>query len=163
MEQKKIGVLILGISVLLGLIFVGYNAKLNNVSALESCNPTAYCAKVSSLLSLTNFFIGIISALLSLGFYLIAFNQEEKLVQSFAQEKKALKEEEKFNILMKALHPEEQQIMKAVQQEQGITQSMLRIKTDYSKTKLSLILKDLEGKKLIKKEIAGKTNKVYII
>ena len=41
-------------------------------------------------------------------------------------------------------------------------QSTLRIRTDMSKTKLSLVLKDMEEKNLIKKVEDGKKNKVFL-
>ena len=64
--------------------------------------------------------------------------------------------------MLKALTKEEQEVMKLAKEEEGITQAMMRIKTNMSKTKLSFVLSDLEKKELIKKEIAGKTNKIYL-
>ncbi len=63
---------------------------------------------------------------------------------------------------MKALTQEEQIILKMIKEEEGITQSSLRHKSGFSKTKLSFLLSDLEKKNIIKKELFGKTNKVFM-
>ena len=163
MGNKKIGTTILIIGLLLFSVLLGYNYQLNKASNLNGCNPNAQCMKVSSLLSLTNIFIGIIFSLISLGFYLIFFTKsEENLIKKIEEKNKQLTKEDKFDIMLKALTKEEQEAMKLIRQEEGITQAMLRIKTDMSKTKLSFVLSDLEKKDLIKKELFGKTNKVYL-
>ena len=64
--------------------------------------------------------------------------------------------------MLKALTSEEQKLMRTIKEQEGITQATLRLKTDFSKTKLSFILADLEKKGLIQKEISGKTNKLDI-
>ena len=64
--------------------------------------------------------------------------------------------------MLKALTQEEQQLIRIIKEQEGITQATIRLKTDFSKTKLSFVLSDLEKKGLIKKELSGKTNKLYI-
>ena len=163
MTNKKVGATILVIGLLLFGTLLGYNYKLNRESAINGCNPNAQCVKVSSLLSITNIFIGIIFSLISLGFYLIFFTRgEEMLLKKIEEKNKQLNKEDKFDIMLKALTKEEQEVMKLAKEEEGITQAMMRIKTNRSKTKLSFGLSDLEKKELIKKEIAGKTNKIYL-
>jgi len=70
--------------------------------------------------------------------------------------------EDKFNFLMGALNEYEQKVIKAVREQDGITQATLRIRTDLSKTKLSFILADLEKKGLISKQIKGNTNQIFL-
>ncbi len=154
-------------------ILLGYNYKLNKESQLNHCNPNAQCMKLSSLLSLTNMFIGIIFSLASLGFYLIFFNKGEEAIlknleenknslAKLEQSKRQINKEERFEIMVKALSQDEQKLIRIIKDQEGITQATLRLKTDYSKTKLSFVLADLEKKGLIKKELSGKTNKLYI-
>ena len=117
-------------------------------------------------MTLTNIFIGIISAILSLGFYFIFFNKSEQeiinKITNLEKEKRILSKNDKFNLFIKALNSEEQMVLKLIKYEEGITQSSLRHKTGLSKTKLSFILSDLEKKEIVKKELYGKTNKLYM-
>ena len=64
--------------------------------------------------------------------------------------------------MLKALDKDEQKVIKAVKQQDGITQQTLRLRTDMHKSKLSIILSKLEDKNLIKKVPKGKTNKVFL-
>ena len=163
MSNKSIGTIILIIGIILFGILLGYNYKLNKESADKGCNPNAQCINVSSLLSITNIFIGIIFSLISLGFYLIFFTKtEEILINKIEERSKQLTKEDKFDIMLKALNKEEQDVIKIVREEEGIAQSMLRIRTGISKTKLSFVLSDLEKKNMIKKELSGRTNKIYL-
>ncbi len=165
MDNKKLGVLLLVLGISLILILISYNSKLNASSNALGCNPYQQCYKNNSLLTISNIFIGIISSVISLGGYILFFNNDDKIIEkldNIKDNKKQLKEDEKFDILFKALSKDEQNILSIIREQEGITQSTLRIKTNYSKTKLSFILKDLENKELIKKEIAGRTNELYL-
>ena len=164
MNNRKLGGILLILGITLFFVLLSYNYKLNQQSAMHSCNPNDQCIRISSLLSITNIFIGIIFSIVSLGFYFIFFSRgEEILLKKLEENKKQLTKEnrhftreEKFEIILKALTPEEQQLMRIIKEQEGITQATLRIKTDFSKTKLSFVLADLEKKGLLKKELAGK-------
>ena len=163
MSKKKIGSILLILGALLFLVLISYNYQLNKQSSMTGCNPNAECVKISSLLSITNIFIGIIFSITSLGFYILFFSRDEEiLLKKLEENKRDLTKEQKFDMILKALLPEERQLMQIIKEQEGITQSMLRIKTDFSKTKLSFVLADLEKKGLIKKELSGKTNKLYL-
>ena len=116
-------------------------------------------------LSIPVYLTGIsIAALLLFGIYLFTKKQQikEEKPKEQRRESKEDKNNEKFNIILSALNEDEQKIMKAVKEQDGITQATLRIRIDMSKTKLSLVLKDLESKNLIKKVIKGKTNQIFL-
>ena len=56
----------------------------------------------------------------------------------------------------------ERKVLKAIKEQEGITQSTLKFRTDLSKAKVSQILTDFEKKHLIKRESKGKTYSVYL-
>ena len=68
----------------------------------------------------------------------------------------------RFNCYHFKMNTEISQFLKAVKDQEGITQSTLKFRTDLSKSKVSQILTDFEKKHLIKREIQGKTYSVYL-
>ena len=57
-------------------------------------------------------------------------------------------EKQKFEIILKALDSFEQKVMKAIKEQDGITQNTLRLRVDMSKAKLSYVLQELEKRGL---------------
>lgn len=165
MENKKLGFIIIGISILLGFVMYSYSHQLNQQSTLSGCNPNKHCQEVQGALGLTNIFTGIIFSLLSLGFYILFFNKNNDataVLQRIEDEKTKQLLHDKFAILLRAFDDNEQRVLQAIQQQQGITQNTLRLKTNISKSKLSVILQDLEKKEIVKRISKGKTYSIYL-
>ena len=107
---------------------------------------------------------------LALGIYLIFFEKSQQyleethreIVGTLKETKKKQDKDEKFEFLLKALDDDSKKVMRAVKEQDGIEQATLRIRTDLSKTKLSVVLTELEKRGLIKKVPQGKKNKIYI-
>ena len=87
---------------------------------------------------------------------------EKEIVSTLTNQKQVQNEEEKFSILLQGLSKDEQKVLKAVKEQDGISQSTLRLRADMHKSKLSITLKQLEEKGLVKKVTEGKTNKVML-
>ncbi len=163
MENKKLGILLIVISIIVGSMFFYYNSQLSKQANEIKCFPTEECLQIEESLTFTHFSIGIFSFILSLGFYLIFFNKtDEKIFSRLEKEKEEKIEDIKFDILMKALDSYEQKVIKAVKNQPGITQSTLRIKTDMSKAKLSYVLQELQKRNLIKRIEKGKTFEIHL-
>ncbi len=60
------------------------------------------------------------------------------------------------------LKEDEQLILKIVAEEDGIEQREIQRRTDFSKTKVSKILAELDKRGAIRKETVGKKNKIYL-
>ena len=114
--------------------------------------------------------VAIIFITMALGIYLLAFDRSQKyteniqkeLVSTLKETKKKQDKDENFEFLLKALNEDEKKVMMSVKEQDGIEQSTLRIRTNLSKTKLSVVLTELEKKNLIKKVPEGKKNKIYL-
>ncbi|MGM5484430.1 MAG: DUF7343 domain-containing protein [Nanobdellota archaeon] len=105
----------------------------------------------------------ITSIIAALGLYLLFFEKSQKeIISSLKKRESRLKEDERFRILMKGLSEDEKGIMKAVKEQDGITQHTLSLRTDIHKSKLSLILKEMEEKELLKRVNEGRAKKVYL-
>ena len=90
-----------------------------------------------------------------LGFFILLFDKDDKLA-------KRINEDERFEIILKALDDYEKKVLKAVREQDGITQNTLRLRTDMSKAKLSYVLQELEKRNLIKRSPKGKTLEVFL-
>ena len=104
------------------------------------------------------------------GAYLILFSKTAKSFE--ATQKNILKKistaknkelkEERFEILLEGLDEYEKKVMLKAREQDGISQSTLMYRTDLSKSKLSMVLSQLEKKNLITKVKKGKINNIFL-
>jgi len=163
MENKKLGFVILSISVLASILAFGFLSVLGRQTTALQCYPTNECQRIESLLGLSHIAIGLISFIGALGIYLLFFStSEEAILKRLEDEKKMKIEENKFELVLKSMDENEKRVVQAIKEQEGITQSTLKYRADLSKAKVSQILTDFEKKHLIKRELKGKTYAVYL-
>ncbi len=163
MENKKLGILLIVIAILVGGLLFYYNSQLIQKSEEMGCFPNSNCAPIEKSISVNNFAVGIFSFILALGFYLLFFNKtDERIMNRLEKEKNQKIQNEKFEIILMALDDYEKKVMKIVKEQDGITQSTLFLRTGMSKAKLSYVLQELEKRNLIKRIPEGKTLKVFL-
>ncbi|MFH1210420.1 MAG: hypothetical protein V1645_00740 [archaeon] len=174
MDNKKLGiVLIIAALVIIGIFFfirsemerlIGIQVETTgtcfqgSVCSHENANTTTYIG------------IGLAAFIAALGVFLLFFEKgqkilmenQEKITLALHKDSKEKVEEEKFNALLAGLDDDEKKVITAVREQEGIQQSTLKYRTGLSKTKLSMVIKDLEAKNLVTKEEDGKTNKIYL-
>ncbi|MFB6226649.1 MAG: helix-turn-helix transcriptional regulator [Candidatus Paceibacteria bacterium] len=163
MENKKLGTIL----VIFGLIFLAlliyFTVNLNAQQDSLNCNPSQGCVTVDKKLSWTHVGFGFFGFMLALGFYILFFNKtEEKILKKLEDDKNNQVSEKKFEWILNALDSQEKSVMKAVKEQDGITQNTLRLRTDLSKAKLCYVLQELEKRNLIKREEKGKTMQVFL-
>ena len=163
MENKKLGFVILSISVLASVLAFSFMGVLGRQTTALQCYPTNECQRVESLTSLSHIAVGLISFIGALGIYLLFFSTSEEAILKRLEEEKNMKiEGDKFELVLKAMDDNEKKVLKAIKEQEGITQSTLKFRTDLSKAKVSQILTDFEKKNLVKREVKGKTYSVYL-
>ena len=165
METKKLGFLILGMSIVLGFIMFTYMNQLSLQGQQLHCNPTQECQQVNSMLGLSHIAVGIISFISALGFYLLIFNKAPQPLHYPIEndgQKAIVKKDDKFQLLLRPLDDNKRKDLKAIKEQRGITQATLRYRADLSKATISQILTDFEKKNLIKRKEKGKTYKVFL-
>lgn len=163
MENKKLGIILIVIGLFVGAIFIYYANTLSEQSRELGCFNQPDCFALEKGLSISHIAVGIFSFILALGFYLLFFNRTEKaILDKLEREKEEKIEDKKFEIIMKALDPFEQKVVKAVREQEGITQNTLRLRVEMSKAKLSYVLQELEKRGIIKRVEKGKTLAIYL-
>ena len=163
MESKKLGIVLVVLSLVIGSMFFYYSSSLTSEGQALGCFENVNCVRIERTLTFTHFAIGVFAFLLSLGFYLVFFNKHEGMILRKLEEENSQKiKEEKFSIIMKALDPFEQKVLTSIKEQDGITQNTLRLRVDMSKAKLSYVLQELEKRNLIKRMPKGKTLEVWL-
>lgn len=163
MNNKKVSVFILVLTFFLLAVFVLVIRSLNQEIEALGCFQNAGCKTIETSLGVTHFAFGGFGFLFALAFYLLVFSRgEEAIVQRLEKDTERKLSEEKYSILSKGLSEYEKKVLAIVRQEEGITQSMLRLRVDMSKAKLSQVLQELEKKGLVKRESKDKTFQVFL-
>ncbi|MBD3355254.1 MarR family transcriptional regulator [Candidatus Woesearchaeota archaeon] len=169
MENKKLGIIL----VVIGIILVSaiFFAKVREdkivnkvIEEKKSCfldDGTCLHEDRNSNFYILGWIFSV--AVITLGSYLVFFEKSQKAIVSALEKQKQIKvDEEKFSILLKGLSDEEKKVIKAVKEQDGITQQTLRLRTDMHKSKLSIVLDGLEKKGLISRKAKGKTKQVFL-
>jgi len=161
-----LGAILIGICILLGLMVFAFDQQLaehmESTCVCEEMADSGLCPMDGHAHWQTYLGVVLIAGIAALGIYLVIFEKSQKeIVSALGKQKQIKVNEEKFDILLKGLDKDEQKIIKAVKEQDGITQQTLRLRADMHKSKLSLLLDGLEKKNLIKRVAKGKTKQVY--
>jgi DNA-binding MarR family transcriptional regulator len=169
MDNKKLGIIILVVGIVLASIILVIKLKEDMIINQFIMQEGTCFLKDGTCLHNDRFMIGYIigwfisAIMISLGLYLLIFEKSQKAIISTLEKHKHMQiEGEKFDILLKGLSEDERKIIKAVKDQDGITQQTLRLRTDLHKSKLSILLDGLEKKGLIARKVKGKTKQVFI-
>lgn len=175
MQNKYLGTILIGLSIILIILLIilqqsitkPYNEQINYfVEHTGTCHDnTSSCPHEAKAKAQIPIYLAgaIVLALLIFGLYITFFEKnQQEILQTLQHKKNEETNNEKFEILLKGLNEDEQKVMRAVKEQDGISQSTLRLRTDLHKSKLSIIISDLEKKGLVKKEREGKKNSIHL-
>ena len=176
MNQKQIGTILIAVGVLLSVfVFIMKAREDASINLVIEERNSCYLDDGTCLhedRNLVPFIIGwaVSAALVLFGVYLVFVDKTEQVLAehqvkvSSALEAATKRENEssKFDAFLSGFGEDEQKVIKAVKEQEGILQSTLRFRTGISKSSLSLILKSLEGKNIVSRKVSGKTNQVFL-
>ena len=173
---KVLGIGIILLTLLLVILGVKHNqnleqqraqaiAQLVSMPVYENCKYDAStCPQADGNVSFPDSTaIGIVILGVLLGLYLLRSDATQRtILKELNGKRMQMSGDERRALIMSVLTNEEQKIISAVREQPGISQATLRLRTDMSKAKLSMVLKELEGRGLIAKTEDGKTNVVHL-
>jgi|SRR3989344_8936312 len=175
MDNKRLGFSLILIGVAFIVILIAFKIQVNQLtnSLMDltggNCVVGGKCAHEQSNLP---FIIGVVLIVvtISLGIYIIYFSKTARLFETAHKDilntiksakNKELKED-RFKILLQGLDDDEKKAILKIKEQDGISQSTLMYRTDLSKSKLSMVLSQLEKKNLITKVKKGKINNIFL-
>jgi len=164
MQNKNVGLVIIGITLLIGFIIFSFNRALTQIVSV-SCSHGSACPMWTTLQFQTNISIGIMVFVALVGVYLIFFVKDKKKHKKVEIEQIKSKEvnKENYQEVMKELTKEEKKVFEKILDEQGsVFQSKLVEETGFTKVKVTRILDRLEGQGLIERKRRGMTNVVIL-
>jgi uncharacterized membrane protein len=177
MNQKQVGIALIIAGVLLaGMIFSLKMQEDTRINMIIQQQGTCFLKDGTCLHATQNYTLFIFGWILSvglviLGVYLIFFDRTQQMLaqqhlevsSALKEAKKQEKDKDEFHAFLSGFSADEQAVLKAVKEQEGILQSTLRYRTGMSKTTLSLLLKSLEERKIVSRKPAGKTNMIFLI
>ncbi len=158
MENKYVGLLVLGVTLVFFALVISFNLALENI-VTSTCVHGPECPMQTTLATQKIISYGLIGLLFLVGAFVTFFMREKALPP---ETKKVISEDEKKKVL-ENLDEEEKRIMELVLANQGsIYQSDLLKETQHTKVKVTRILDKLEGKGLVERKRRGMTNIVIL-
>lgn len=155
MENKKVGILIIGIAILMAVIVVLFHFALNQIVA-TTCDHGPTCTMYTSIEAQTWISGILIAIVFIIGLVLLFSKPKEKIIIKKIKEKKKKIDRSK-------LDKTEKQVIDILERENGaIFQRTLMEKLSIGKVGITRLLDKLEAKQLIERKRRGMNNIVVL-
>lgn len=159
MENKNVGYLILGISVLIIFIIFIFNNAIEEFGE-KSCplvQAEDFCPTHSAINQQTYLSLAIVGILIAISLFLIFSKPNDRIIVRKVKEKLVKKE-----MNTEELNKEEKQVLSLVKENKAVFQSDIIEKLAMNKAKVTRILDRLEGQGFIERKRRGMTNVVVL-
>jgi len=157
MENKKVGWMILGMSIIMVILFLIFNVSLNKIIN-ETCTHGAECAMYDTMAVQFWMSITIIIIVAAIGLFIMFSKPEEKTVIRKIQEKAKTRKIDKSK-----LDKQERELIEILEKENGaIFQATLMERLNIGKVGITRLLDKLEAKQLIERKRRGMNNIVVL-
>ena len=155
MENKNVGLLIIGIAVVMGIIVLMFNGILKENLGL-TCSHGSSCGMYTNLRVQTWISIILTAIIFGIGILIMFTKLKEKIIV------KTLKEKKK-RLNLSGLDEIEKKVINLLQEENGaIFQSTLMEKLEIGKVGITRLLDKLEAKQLVERKRRGMNNIVVL-
>lgn len=154
MENKQVGWLIVGISIVIGIIILIFNMGLKDLVD-ETCSHGPNCTMYNTIAIQTDISLAIAGIILVIGLVIMFMKPKEKIVVKKIKEKKK-------KIDLKGLNSKEKEVINILQKEGAIFQRTLMEKLEIGKVGMTRILDKLESKEIVERKRRGMNNVVVL-
>jgi uncharacterized membrane protein len=155
MENKNVGLLIIGIAIVMAIIVFMFNSVLKENLGL-TCSHGASCEMYSNLNTQTWISFSIIAIVFIIGLVLVFSKPKERIVVKTIKEKK-----KKLNL--SGLDAKEKEVVEILQKDNGtMFQATLMEKLGVGKVGITRLLDKLEAKQIIERKRRGMNNIVVL-
>ena len=154
MENKNVGWLIIGISVIIGIIVLIFNNALKKIVS-SACTHGSECAMYNTISVQTGISLTIAGIILIIGIVIMKTKPKQKIIVKRIKNKKR-----KFNL--KGLNKKEEDAVNLIIKENGMFQKSLMEKLDIGKVGMTRLLDKLESREIIERKRRGMNNFVVL-
>src|SRR3989344_2723508 len=155
MENKKVGLIIIGISILIGIIILIFNLGLKDIIS-QSCSHGPECEMYDTLRTQTWIGVFLLVIILGIGIFVMKSKPEEKLVVKTIKEKKRKKD-------YSSLDKKEKEVVDLLVKEgNAMFQADVMEKIGIGKVGMTRLLDKLEAKQIIERKRRGMNNMVVL-
>jgi uncharacterized membrane protein len=158
MENKHVGYLLIGISIVMIIIILLFNSTMRSfVDETCSLEHGSSCPMYSAISKQTYLAFSVVGILIIVGLVLFFSKPQKEIVIKKVKERKSKKK-----IDITGLRAEEKQVLDLVQKNKAVFQADLIEKTGHGKAKMTRIIDRLEGKGFVERKRRGMTNVVVL-
>ncbi|MEK6934602.1 MAG: MarR family transcriptional regulator [Nanoarchaeota archaeon] len=161
MENKNVGYMLIGISILIIIIIFLFQNTLTEFvdSSCTLAHGGEYCPMYDTINQQTYLALGIVGILIVVGLVLI-FSKPQ--IQTIVKTRTIEKKPEKKVVNVSDLKNEEKRVFELIKENKAIFQADLIEKTGFGKAKMTRILDRLEGRGFVERKRRGMTNVVVL-
>ena len=158
MENKSVGWIIIGVSIVIVAIIFIFNSALHDI-VRSSCGleHSLVCPMNQTIAQQTYLTLAIVAVLFIIGIVLIFSKPNEKIIVKRVKEKAFVKEYD-----VSKLNKEEKNVFNVVKESKAIFQAELIEKLGLGKAKITRILDRLEGQGFVERKRRGMNNVVVL-
>ena len=155
MENRNVGLLIIGIAIVMTIVVLLFNSVLKDAIGL-SCTHGPTCEMYTGVNAQTWISLSIVAVIFIIGLIIMFTKPKEKIVIKKVREKK-----KKLDV--KGLGKDERKVISILQKENGaIFQRTLMENLEIGKVKMTRLLDKLEAKQIIERKRRGMNNIVVL-
>jgi uncharacterized membrane protein len=161
MQNKQVGYLLLGISVLIIIIIFMFKSALTSFvnASCTLAHGGNSCPMYDTITTQTYLALGIVGIIILVGLILLFSRPEQKVI---VKTRNVEMKPQKMDLDISGLKSEEKQVLSLIQSARTIFQAELIERTSFSKAKMTRIIDRLEGRGFVERKRRGMTNVVVI-